>query len=213
MPLPQDEMRTWMKRNSDKHLWEMPTHSDFAWACFVMKNMNLKWDQDWKYHKDNKETAAADKETFLKYKDLTKEDLKDDDDLCEDTWRKFCAIKPLFTSAKVKERFLESISIEGKAYYYKKYKVSMQIRSLVVGSDKKEYMDDATDRAEEKHQLTREIVKRKRKRDSEESSESEQAEEPQVGGSPTCVMVLDGEEGHADYVDDLIKKCTNIQGV
>ena len=82
-----------------------------------------------------------------------------------------------------------------------------------MGSDKKEYMDDAMDRAEEKHQLTREIVKRKRKRDSEESSESEQAEEPQVGGSPTCVMVLDGEEGHADYVDDLIKKCTDIQGV
>ena len=71
-------------------------------------------------------------------------------------------------------------------------------------------MDEEMDQAEARHRMTRGIIQRKRKRDNEESCETQASEEPAVGGSPTCVMVLDGEEGHADYVDSLIEKCTMI---
>ena len=69
-----------MKQNRGKQLWEMPTHSDFAWACFVLNNMNDKWVQDWKYHPDNSDTSKTDKDMFSKYKDLSKEDVEDDEE-------------------------------------------------------------------------------------------------------------------------------------
>jgi hypothetical protein len=94
-----------------------------------MKNMNDKWVQDWKYHADNSDTSKSDKEMFLQYKDLTCKEMEENEELCEEDWLKFCAVKPLFTSGKTKEWFLETISNKGKAYYYMKYKLSMPIAS------------------------------------------------------------------------------------
>lgn len=207
-------MKTWIKKNPGKNLWEMHTHSDFAWACFVMKNMMLKWEQDWKYHEDNENTTEADKRTFLQYKDLTKEHLDADENLCKETWQEFRAVKPLFTSAKVKKRFSESITMDGKAYYFKKYKLSMDIRKLATGSTHKEYLSEALYNAEEKHDLTNRIVRRKSKKSSEEAcGDDEDSDGSTAVASPNCVMYMDGDEGHDDFVEDMIAKCTRVEGV
>ena len=64
---------------------------------------------------------------------------------------------------------METISGKKKVYYCKKYKLSMQIRGLVVGSKQKEYLDKYMDQAEKNHKLTEQVIQRKRKRDSDES--------------------------------------------
>jgi hypothetical protein len=152
--------------------------------------MNDKWVQDWKYHADNSDTSKSDKEMFLQYKDLTHKEVEENEELCEEDWLKFCAVKPLFTSGKTKERFLETISDKRKAYYYMKYKLSMQIKSLVEDNKHKIHLDTYMSKAEAQLKLTSLILRCKRKRGSDESSGSEGSDMPELAASPTCVMMV-----------------------
>ena len=71
-------MKIWQQKNQGVLLYRMFGENEYAYACFVLKNMGGVWEQSWNYNKDNSNTADSEKRMFNKNKNKSHEETEAD---------------------------------------------------------------------------------------------------------------------------------------
>ena len=195
-------MKTWVedKANSGKPFFRFfGNASDFAWGCFVLKNMMDVWGHEWKYSEHNEEASPAQRADFEIYRNMSAEEAEEELRPSEKKkWEMYRARKSRFTSDNKRVRYSECVSIQGLGYYYKILGLYTKFFALPDEDPRMGKFIAAWEELDTEHRLTELKTKRKRKHvpDYEVLIQDD-------GVFSTKKMVFPGDVGYEEHLKEM----------
>lgn len=187
-----------MRKSPGLHLYELLHETSVPYSMMVWKNFKNVWHHSWKYNKDNEDTTDEDKDKYNRYKVMRANEIAK---LSEEERREWDEMRPRvgeFTRGVKKQPYKESYSVEGMQYYYK---ALSRWRYFLSSNESRQMFDEIWSSVESDERLTEQMFSstsaRKRKSCASEDDEGENRQP-----SPRNVMLMPGEDGYEEFLQE-----------